>query len=93
MSPAVRRSRPGAAAADGGVGAHGLRRQREEVGSQGRPGWFVVSPAILVGLVELCDDLGSDELLGRDVEPVGVALDGLEEPGRWVVELAQQGAG
>ena len=41
----------------------------------------------------ICDGLGSDELFGCDVEAVGVALDRLEEPGRWVVELAQQGAG
>ena len=34
--------------------------------------------------------LGSDELFGCDVEAVGVALDRLEKPGRWVVELAQQ---
>jgi hypothetical protein len=32
-------------------------------------------------------------LFGGDVEAVGVALDRLEEPGSWVVELAQQGAG
>jgi hypothetical protein len=44
-------------------------------------------------LVELCDGLGSEELFGCDVEGVGVALDRLEKPGRWVVELAQQGAG
>ena len=36
---------------------------------------------------------GSDELFGCDVETVGVALHRLEEPGRWVVELAQHGAG
>jgi hypothetical protein len=27
------------------------------------------------------------------VEAVGVALDRLAEPGRWIAELAQQGAG
>jgi hypothetical protein len=37
--------------------------------------------------------LGSDELFGCHVEAVGVALDRLGKPGRWVVELAQQGAG
>jgi hypothetical protein len=47
----------------------------------------------MVGLVELCDGVGSDELFGCYVEAVGVALDRLEEPGRWVVELVQQGAG
>jgi len=48
---------------------------------------------VLVGLVELCDDLRSDELFGCDVEAVGVALDRLEQPGRWIVELAQQSIG
>jgi hypothetical protein len=44
-------------------------------------------------LVELCDGLGSEELSGRDVEAVGVALDRLEKPGCWIVELVQHGAG
>jgi hypothetical protein len=44
-------------------------------------------------LVELCDGLGSDELFGRHMEAVGVALDRLKEPGRWVVELPEHGAG
>ena len=47
----------------------------------------------MVGLVELCDGLGSEELFGCDVEAVGVALHRLEKPGRWIVELAEQGAG
>ena len=64
------------------------------MGPQGRPSGLVGEPGdVLVDLVELCDGLGSDELFGCDVEAVGVALDRLEEPGRWVVELAQQGAG
>jgi hypothetical protein len=46
------------------------------------PGWF-----------KLCDGLGSEELFGCDVEAVGVALHRLEQPGCWIVELAQQGAG
>ena len=72
----------------------GFGRQRHQVGSQGRPGGFVgESGEELVGLVELRDGLGSNELFGCDVEAVGVALDRLEEPDRWVVELAQQGAG
>ena len=72
----------------------GFGREGEQVGSQGWPGGFGgESGDVLVGLVELCDGLGSDELFGCDVEAVGVALDRLEEPGRWVVELAQQGAG
>src|SRR5215211_6616992 len=47
---------------------------------------------VVVGLVELCDGPGSEELFGCDVEAVGVALDRLEKPGRWVVELTQHGA-
>jgi hypothetical protein len=66
----------------------------EQARSQGRPGGFVgESGDVLVGLVELGDRLGSGELFGCDVEAVGVALDRLEKPGRWVVELVQQGAG
>jgi len=72
----------------------GLRRQVEEVGPQGRPGRFSgESGEVLVGLVELRHNLGSEELFGCDVEAVGVALDRLEEPSRWIVELTQQGAG
>ena len=72
----------------------GFGREGEQVGSQGWPAGFSgESGNVVVGLVELRDDLGSDELFGCDVEAVGVALDRLEEPGRWVVELAQQGAG
>ena len=72
----------------------GFGRDGEQVGSEGRPGGFGgESGDVLVGLVELCDGLGSDELFGCDVEAVGVALDRLEKPGRWVVQLAQQGAG
>jgi hypothetical protein len=47
----------------------------------------------VVGLVELCDAVGSEELFGCDVKAVGVALDRLEKPRRWVVELAQHSAG
>ena len=69
----------------------GFGREVEEVGSEGRPGGFGGEAGdVLVGVVELCDDLGSEELFGCDVEAVGVALDSLEQPGRWVVELAQQ---
>jgi hypothetical protein len=64
-------------------------REVEQVCPQGRPGGFSGETGnVLIGLVELCDGLGSDELFGCDVEAVGVALDRLEEPGRWVVELA-----
>jgi hypothetical protein len=44
-------------------------------------------------MVEFCDGLGSEELFGCDVEAVGVALDRLEKPRRWVVEFAEHGAG
>ena len=72
----------------------GFGREREQVGSQGWPRRFGGEPGdVVVGLVEFCDGLGSEELLGCDVEAVGVALDRLEQPGRWVVELAQQGTG
>jgi hypothetical protein len=95
MSPAVRRSRPAAAASMWRSGCCSVfGRQREQVGSQGWPGGFGGEPGdVLVGLVELCDGLGSEELFGCDVEAVGVALDRLEKPGRWVVELAHHGAG
>ena len=69
-------------------------RQREQVGSQGRPAGFSgESGDVPVGLVELRHGLGSDKLFGGDMEAVGVALNCLGKPGRWVVELAQQGAG
>ena len=67
-------------------------REGEQVNSQGWPGGFGgESGEVRVGLVGFCDGLGSEGLFGCDVEAVGVALDRLEEPGRWVVELAQQG--
>ncbi len=69
-------------------------RQGEQVGPQGGPGRFSgESGDLLVGLVEPCDSLGSDKLLGCDVEAVGIALNSLEKPGRWIVELPQHGAG
>ena len=71
----------------------GFSCQREQVDSQGWPCRFGrESRDVVVGLVELCDGLWSEELLGCDVDAVCVALDRLEEPGRWVVELAQHGA-
>ena len=72
----------------------GFGREVEQVGSQSWPRRFSgESGDVLVCLVELRDDLGSNELFGGDVEAVGVALDRLKEPGRWAVELAQQSAG
>ena len=72
----------------------GFGRDVEQVCPQGRPGGFAAeSGDVLVGLVELCDGLWSDELFGCDVEAVGVALDRIVEPGGRVAEFAQQGAG
>ena len=69
----------------------GFGRQGEQVCSEGRPRRFAGESGDVPGrLGRALDDLGSDELLGCDVEAVGVALDRLEEPGRWVVEFAQQ---
>jgi hypothetical protein len=51
----------------------------EQVGSQGWPSSLVgESWDVVVGLVELCNGLRSDELFGCHVEAVGVALDRLE---------------
>jgi hypothetical protein len=64
-------------------------REGEQVAPQGWPGRFGgESGDVVVGLVELRDGPGSNELFGGDMEAVGVALDRLEEPGWWVVELA-----
>jgi hypothetical protein len=72
----------------------GLDRDGEQVGSQGRPSRFSgESGEVLVGLVELRDSVGSEELFDCDVQALGVALDRLEQPCGWVVELAQHGAG
>ena len=73
----------------------GLSRQGEQVCSEGRPrrlaGEFGDD---LVGLaVEHLNDLGANQLLGRDMEPVGVALDGVEQPGSRVAEFSQQRGG
>jgi hypothetical protein len=52
----------------------GFGRQREQVGSQGWPGGFGgESGDVVVGLVELCDGLGPDDLFGCDVEAVCTA--------------------
>jgi hypothetical protein len=61
----------------------GFGSDGEQMSSQGRPGGFRgESRDVLVGLVELCDPPGSDEMFGCDAEAVGVALDRLEQPGR-----------
>jgi hypothetical protein len=73
----------------------GFSRQREQVCSEGRPGRLAGEfRNDLVGLaVERVNDLGSDELLGCHLEPVGVALDRIMKPGGWVAEFSQQCAG
>ena len=73
----------------------GLSRQSEQVCSERRPrrlaGEFGDD---LVGLaVEHLNDLGANQLLGRHMEAVGVALDGVEQPGSWVAEFSQQCGG
>jgi hypothetical protein len=95
MSSAVQRSCPAAAVSRWRSGrfpvsATRVSRCARRVGQAGS----LVSPGDeLVGLVELCDALRPDELLGCHVETVGVALDRLKQLGRWVVELPQHGAG
>ena len=72
----------------------GFDRNGEQMSSQSWPSRFRGEAGdVLVGSVELRDGLGSGKLLGCDMEAVGVALDRLEEPGRWIIELAQHGAG
>jgi hypothetical protein len=73
----------------------GFGREGERVCPEGRPRRLVgeVRHDLVGSAVEHLHGLGSDDLFGCDVEAVAVALDRLEKPGRWVVELAQQGAG
>jgi hypothetical protein len=68
----------------------GLGREGEQVCPEGQPRRLVgeVGHHLVGSSVEHLHGLGSDDLLGCDVEAVGVALDCLQEPGRWVVELA-----
>jgi hypothetical protein len=69
-------------------------REGEQVGSEGWPGGFGgESGDVLVGLIELCDGLGSDELFRGDVEPIGVALDRIMQPGCRVVKSAVERRG
>ena len=73
----------------------GLGRQGEQVGSERRPGRLAgeVGHDLVGSAVERLNDLGSNQLLGRDMEAVGVALNGLEEPGSRVAEFSQQRGG
>jgi hypothetical protein len=73
----------------------GFGRQREEVCSEGWPGWFAGEFRYdLVGsIVEHLNDVGANQLLGGCMEAVGVALDGVEQPGSWAAEFPQQCGG
>jgi hypothetical protein len=72
----------------------GFGREGEQVGSKGWPSPLGGEPGnVSVGLVELRHGLGSEALFGGDVETVGVALNRLEKPGRWIVELPQHSTG
>jgi hypothetical protein len=70
----------------------GFGRQREQVCSKGQPRRLAREfRNDLVGLaVESVHDLGPHKLLGRHLEPVGVALDGIMQPGGWVAESAEE---
>jgi hypothetical protein len=73
----------------------GFSRPSDQVCSQRRPrrlaGEFRDD---LVGLaIEHLNELGANQLLGRDMEPVGVALDGLEQQGSRVAQSSQQRSG
>ena len=95
MSPAVWSSVRRPLCAGGGVGAPGVRRQREQVCRRvGHDGSPVSSGTIWSArLSSICNGLGPGELLGRDMEAVDVALDGVEQPGGRIAELSQQGGG
>ena len=73
----------------------GLRSQGEQVCPQGRPGRLVgeVGHDLVGSAVEHLNDLAVNQLLGRRLEPVGVALNGVEQPGSRVTEFSQQGRG
>jgi len=70
-------------------------RQGEQVCSERRPrrlagevGHDLVGPG-----VERLNDLGANQLIGRHMKAVGVALNGLEQPGSRVGEFSQQRGG
>jgi hypothetical protein len=43
--------------------------------------------------IEHLNNLAANQLLGGDMEPVSVALNGVEQPRSWVAKLAQQRGG
>ena len=73
----------------------GFSRQREQVCSEGRPRRLAAEFGHdLVGSgVKHVNDQGSEELLGRDMESVGVTPDGITQPGSRVAEFSQQCCG
>ena len=96
MSPAVWSSRPAAAVSRWRSGCSPVSAAKaSRCALQGRPrrlaGEF--GDDLVGSAVEHLNDLGSKELLGRHMKPVGVALDGVEQPGSWVAEFAQQRGG
>jgi hypothetical protein len=73
----------------------GLRSQSDQMCSERRPRRLAREFGDdLVGLaVEHLNDLGANQLLGRDMEPVGVALNGVEQPGSQVAAFSQKHGG
>ena len=73
----------------------GFSRQSEQMCSEGRPGRLAgeFGDDLVGSAVEHLNGLGSNQLLGRDMEPVGVALDSVEQSGGWVAEFSQQCGG
>ena len=73
----------------------GFGRQSEQVCSERRPGRLAgeFGDDLVGSIVEHLNDLGTNQLLGRKMEPVGLALDGVEQPGSRLAEFSQQRGG
>jgi hypothetical protein len=73
----------------------GLGCQSEQMCPQRRPRRLAreFRDDLVGSAIEHLNDLGANQLLGRDMEPVGVTLDSVEQPGSWVAEVSQQRAG
>jgi hypothetical protein len=73
----------------------GLCGQSDEVGSQGRPPRFVgdVRYDLLGSAIERLHNCGPDDLLSGGVQAIGVALDRITQPGRWVAKSAEERRG
>ena len=76
-------------------GCSPVRPPGDQVCPQGWPSRFAgeFREDLVGSAVEHPNDLGSDELFGGHMKAVGVALNGLEQPGRWVAEFSQQPGG